>query len=601
MELELPYERARRGQAEACKRIAKNLGRKVVLKAPTGFGKTVVAIVSHKGVGRVLYAVRTINEMSPVIRELRRVGASYSIVFSASRMCPLVQDIRGGEPEDFWAGCKILRVRGMCPYFHNVSRAVSGAEDILRRHPSNDPRVLASAIPSKLGSCPFFTLTELAKGAEYVIVTYPYVFRDEVFETAFKDVGPDEFYLVLDEAHTLLIPESVVSEEVNEVTVERALKEVRQYGCGEEVWRYLNLLKKVVEGQNSRLLRRVDKGEILPDEGIVTLLEDALADIRLKKLVRLVSPSDAVSLSTKLSRVVKFLRYLREKDFRPYGHVRDDGVREVKALPLGYSFIARRLSMFKGVLMMSGTMPPPRILKPICGEDFVYIDVEAEYGRVFPRHNIFFLVVTGVTSSYRSRGEDMYGRYAELITEVVKAVPKGVVLAVYPSYALLSSVSKHVLTECPQFEEGRETRYEDFLRAARSSGKTLIHCVAGGKLSEGLELLDEKGRSLIKAVVIAGVPYPKPDDYARDFENVMKSVVEANPREYVMELPAAIKVMQAAGRAVRSEADEAAIVLADRRFLNPRLRELLNVRYDAVVREAAEAGELVRKFLEGRI
>ncbi len=601
MDVELPYTKARRGQVEACRRITKYLGKKIVLKAPTGFGKTIVAIVSHSGRGRMLYAVRTINEMAPVIRELRRVNATYSVIFSASRMCPLARDVRGGEPEDFWAGCKILRVRGMCPYFRNVSKSVGIAEDILKRHSSNDPRVLTATITAKAGSCPFFTLAELAKDAEYVVVTYPYVFREEVFETAFKDVGPDDFYLVLDEAHTLLIPESVVSEEINEVTIEKALKEVRQYGCGEEIWKYLNLLKEVVEAQSSRLLRRISKDEILSDEGIVTILEDALMDIRLKKLVRLVSPTDAVSLSTKLSRVVKFLRYLKERDFRAYGHVREDSVREVKVLPLGYSYIAGRLSVFKGVLMMSGTMPPPRVLKPICGEDFIYIDVEAEYGRVFPRHNVFFIVVTGVTSSYRSRGEETYGRYAKLITGIVKAVPKGVILAVYPSYTMLSNVSKHILSECPQFEEGRETKYEDFLRVAKSSSKTLIHCVASGKLSEGLELLDDKGRSLIKAVVIAGVPYPKPDDYARDFENVMKSVVESSPRTYVMELPAAIKVMQAAGRAVRSEEDEAAIVLADRRFLNPRLKGLLNVHYDAIAREVEEVGELVRRFLEGRI
>lgn len=94
--------------------------------------------------------------------------------------------------------------------------------------------------------------------------------------------------------------------------------------------------------------------------------------------------SDAVALSTKLSKVVKFLRYLKEPDFQSYGYLSESEVSALKALPLGYGFIKRRLSLFKGVLLMSGTMPPMHVLTPVCGDSFMYIDIESEYGRVFP-------------------------------------------------------------------------------------------------------------------------------------------------------------------------------------------------------------------------
>ena len=600
--MKFPYMRARKGQLEACKRIAESLGKYIVLKAPTGFGKTIVALISHADVSPVLYGVRTINEMSPVIRELRKSGFFFTFVYSAAKMCPLAQDVGGGRnTEDFWAACKSLRMRRMCPYFFGIDEKLDDVRKLLNSESSFDPHILASLISSRVGVCPFFSLTKLIPDSQFVVVTYPYVFREEVFDTAFADVGPDDFYLILDEAHTLLIPQSVIDEEVDSITVEQALKEVKQHGEHyDEVLSYLRSLLDIVNEQRGRLLKRVDKALVLPGEGTLFLLEDALAEIRLKKLLRAPSVSDAVALSTKLSKVVKFLRYLKEPDFQSYGYLSESEVGALKALPLGYGFIKRRLSLFKGVLLMSGTMPPMHVLTPICGDNFVYIDIESEYGRVFPRHNVAYIVVTSVTSSYRYRSKEMYRRYAKLIESVFKVVPKGVALVVYPSYNFMSNVLQHLIVNGKQFEEGKGTKYEELLKVASTTDKALIHCVAGGKITEGLELLDDRGRSLIKAVIIAGVPYPQPDDYARDFEKVMEGIAKGSARTYVMELPAVIKVMQAAGRAIRSEHDEAVIVLCDRRYMMPKLRELLNERYDRICRNEDELVTTIKSFFEGK-
>ena len=599
--MRFPYTKARKGQLEACKRVAESLGTYIVLKAPTGFGKTIVALTSHSDVSPVLYGVRTINEMSPVIRELRRSGFSFTFVYSAAKMCPLAQDAGGGSTEDFWTACKSLRMRKMCPYFFGIDERLDDVRGLLNSEPSFDPHVLASLISSRVGVCPFFSLTRLIPDSQFIVVTYPYVFREEVFDTAFTDVGPDDFYLILDEAHTLLIPQAVIDEEIDSITVEQALREVKQYGEHyDEVLSYLKNLLSIVSEQKGRLLKRVDKALVLPGEGTLFLLEDALAEIRLKKLLRAPSVSDAVALSTKLSKVVKFLRYLKEPDFQSYGCLSESEVSILKALPLGYGFIRRRLSLFKGVLLMSGTMPPTHILSPICGGDLTYIDIESEYGRVFPRHNVAYIVVTSVTSSYRYRGREMYERYAKLIKATFNAVPKGVTLVVYPSYSFMSNVLQYLVIDGKQFEEGKGTKYEELLEAASTTNKVLVHCVAGGKITEGLELLDSGGRSLVKAVVIAGVPYPQPDDYARDFEKVMEGIVGVSARTYVMELPAVIKVMQAAGRAIRSEQDEAVVVLCDRRYMMPKLRELLNERYDRVCRNESELVFAVKSFFEGK-
>ena len=68
----------------------------------------------------------------------------------------------------------------------------------------------------------------------------------------------------------------------------------------------------------------------------------------------------------------------------------------------------------------------------------------------------------------------------------------------------------------------------------------------------------------------------------------------------VMDVQASIRVVQACGRAIRSEGDRAFIVLADRRYLKRGLRELLGASYDAVLSSLPELLESLRRFLGRR-
>ena len=102
----------------------------------------------------------------------------------------------------------------------------------------------------------------------------------------------------------------------------------------------------------------------------------------------------------------------------------------------------------------------------------------------------------------------------------------------------------------------------------------MIIAVAHGKLLEGVELVEE-GRSMIDCVVIAGVPYPVPDDlYKLRLAKVTQRLgiedgtreIGNFEREYFRHQPALITVKQAIGRAIRYPEDTAKVILADSRF-----------------------------------
>ena len=253
---------------------------------------------------------------------------------------------------------------------------------------------------------------------------------------------------------------------------------------------------------------------------------------------------------------------------------------------------------------MSGTMPPKEIVDYIISSDTYYIDVESDYGRIFPRSNLFISVFREVTSSYRYRNESMYMKYSELIVSIVEASPKGAILVIYPSYNFMNNiVSNVIVSNAIQVIEGKETILADVISRAVRGDKVVIHAVAGGKLSEGIEIRDpSKGLSLIKVVVIAGVPYPQPDDYIHDLRRRLENELPQDvARKLVMDVPAVIKVLQAIGRAIRSEKDRAFIVLADRRFLTPKLRKLLNLSYDLICSNIKILVNYLRRFHEGTL
>ena len=594
-----PYEKPRKGQLELINLISENLGKKIFLKAPTGFGKTVVALLSHLKADKVLYAVRTRNEMSPVIRELRRLKEEFTIVFSASKMCPL--NSRGNAYE-FWLSCKLLRARGLCPYYLRLASTTDEEIiDILMKEKTTDPQALARKVAKSLGACPFFALTGLIPHVKYILVTYPYIFRGEVFETAFDNMARSSFYLIIDEAHTLMNPQMIIDEEIDEFDVGRAIAEARKYKLGKDVMNYLENLEEVLSKIKSTLLKRIEKSLVFPDSTIISLLEDALISLRISKLKK-ASVTELLSSSSSLGKILRFVRTLSLPSFKVYGYVNKYDVRSLKTLTPELDYVIDTVNLFKGALMMSGTLPSEDIAKNVLFKDAIYIDVERKYGKIFPRYNVFYAVVTSVTSSYKERSRDIYMKYAKMIEELAKGLQSGVILVVYPSYKFMKDVMQYVISEgVRQIAEGFFTTTSDLMNLIGQE-RLLVHAVAGGKLTEGLEIV-ANGKSLIKLVIIVGVPYPQPDDYIKDF---MKGVMNKTgdkllAREYIMDVQAGIKVAQAIGRAIRSENDRAFVVLGDRRYLSLRMRKALNIRYDLVTSNPRELVKPLKKFILGYI
>ena len=191
-------------------------------------------------------------------------------------------------------------------------------------------------------------------------------------------------------------------------------------------------------------------------------------------------------------------------------------------------------------------------------------------------------IATDVTTKYSMRGPKQYQRTYDYIKSVAQA-KIGNYMVFFPSYRYLEDVSAFyvqedfdILTqESNMSEEEREVFLNTFAVTQRE--KSLVgFCVMGGIFSEGIDL---QADSLIGAIVVGtGLPQV----------NVEQSIIErwfaaeGKGFDYAYMYPGLNKVLQSAGRVIRTEADEGVVVLLDERFCKKEYQGLLPREWESI-------------------
>ena len=597
-----PHTSFRPGQREVLKGIREELTstRILILRAPTGFGKTAVGIATGMMKPPAIHSVRTRNEITPVLRDLKKLtkrvrGVRYSFIHSAHAMCPLLSDKRI-DPEDFWLNCQILREMGLCSYYaKSLSIAEEDIEDILAT--SENHVECVKRVSRELCACPFFSLAKLARSSDYVVATYPYVFSRDLFSTIYPDEDPSEFSAIIDEAHMIIDPSSVFSSEISVARIRSSINEVREYLGGDPFTEDLieRIAKLVEEGARDEKLRRIDRASMGVDSDSIEHLIDVALEVKKRAIDRILSRgsvSDAASKRISMVKVTLSLALLEDSRFEAFAY-RDGQSAWLKISAVDHSVVSEALQAYRSTLLMSGTPPSKEYIERILGLGGVsYIDA-MEAGAWSPYSNMAVILTSQLTSRYIERGDAMYQLYSEYI-EALDSIVKGVKLIVYPSYNFMRNVVERLSWR--GYVEDRGSTIDDLEEGIRANG--LIHVVAGGKLSEGIELV-ENGRSLIKSVFIAGVPYPQRDDYIEELlKNMRRKVPDREAWDYIYNMASSIRAMQAIGRSVRSEEDRALIILGDRRFMAQDMRKYMGIRIGRIARNIVEFKSLVKLVAE---
>lgn len=263
--------------------------------------------------------------------------------------------------------------------------------------------------------------------------------------------------------------------------------------------------------------------------------------------------------------------------------------------------IADRLYSARSTIFFSATLLPVNFFKEMLtgnAEDY------AIYAQsTFPRERRRIVIGRDVSSRYTRRNDTEYGKICSYIHETITA-RNGKYMVFFPSYAYMQKVydmyvsmySPYELTEDTQDTlilytdetkillqktDMREQDKEWFLEMFNNSecnGSLIGFCVAGGIFSEGIDLRQD---SLIGAVIVGtGLPM-----ICRD-RDILRDYFDRQGKDgfsYAYVYPGMNKVLQAAGRVIRTSSDCGVIELLDDRFLNREQQYLFPREWDDIV------------------
>ena len=262
-------------------------------------------------------------------------------------------------------------------------------------------------------------------------------------------------------------------------------------------------------------------------------------------------------------------------------------------------YIRRQTAMFSSALFFSATLSPHNFYIDLLGgndeSNTLYLPSP------FALENRLVMVDGNISTYYKDR-ERSLKEIAKLIVEVVKQ-KVGNYFVFFPSYEYMEkcyslfeyTTSIDILTQNRNMDNYERS---NFLSSFKENPKktTVGFIIMGGIFSEGIDLLSDR---LIGAIII-GVCLPKisyENDLIKKHEGLEDSDVGFN---YAYVYPGFNRVLQAAGRVIRSEKDKGVIVLVDSRFRTSKYKELYeNIWPDAIeVNSASEAGEYTSQFWE---
>jgi DNA excision repair protein ERCC-2 len=259
-------------------------------------------------------------------------------------------------------------------------------------------------------------------------------------------------------------------------------------------------------------------------------------------------------------------------------------------------FVGEILDASASSIAMSATLEPFEFYRDLLGFDAHRTD-ELYVPSPFPPENRMVMAIGDVDTTYRGRAAH-YDRIASWIARL--AHPQGNVLTLFPSYAFLGAVHDRlppvqhtVLAQQPGVSDAEQRR---ILEALGNGNPHILLAVLGGIFAEGV---DYPGKMLSQVIVVSpGLPQ----------YNLERELLKGYYQEfyehgfaYAYLVPGLTRVVQAAGRLLRSEDDRGVIVLMGRRFNQPQYFRLLPEEWtvgdpEALTYEDPEAA--IREFFE---
>ncbi|MES2757206.1 MAG: ATP-dependent DNA helicase [Pseudomonadota bacterium] len=564
-ELQFPHPQFRPGQRHLAETIfrANSSGRCVLAQAPTGIGKTVgtlfpvlkaapaqkldkVFFLAAKTPGRqlALDALATIRSSAIPLRVLE--------LAARDKACE--------HPDKACHGDSCPLAKG---FYDRLPAARSAAADL----PVLDRDTLrATALAHDV--CPYYLGSEMAKWADVIVGDYNYYFDGGAMLYALTVANQWRVSVLVDEAHNLVArSRSMYSAELSR----GALRGARAVAPP--------TLRKALD-RVSRNWTELDKESAapyqvmpsLPDK-LLTNLQGAASEIT-EFLAENPSPLDP-ALQRFYFDAMHFARLSETFGAHSLFDVSRDAahgstlcIRNIVPAP----FLKPRFAAAHSSALFSATLSPWHYYSDALGmpADTAWIDVESP----FSKDQLQVHVVNRISTRFQHRARSV-APIAELVARQYDEAP-GNYLAFFSSFDYLEQVARAFGEQHPQIPMWQQSRKMDeaeraaFLARFAVDGRGIGFAVLGGSFGEGIDL---PGARLIGAF-IATLGLPQMNPVNEQVRQRMETTFGAG-YDYTYLYPGIQKVVQAAGRVIRTTDDKGVVYLIDDRFAQADVQALL--------------------------
>lgn len=566
--VEFPFE-YRKGQRDMVVSVYSAIrnGNPLFVQAPTGIGKTLATIfpavqAMGQGMGdKIFYlTAKTITRTVAVdgFEKLREQGLFFSSVVITAKEKICMQDACNCNPEE-------------CPYAKgHYDRINTAVYDCITQE-TNITREVILEYAEKYQVCPFEFSLDVSLWVDGIICDYNYVFDPRVnLKRYFGQGVKGDYIFLVDEAHNLYErASSMYSAELYKEDFLEIRKLVKPYSAKlakklENCNKSLLELKKEchsyqvldsIQAFVLKLISAVGEYEVFLEEHHGIPEEKRILEFYFQ-LYQFLNIYDRVD-----EHYVVYCEQVQASSFKIKLYCVDTSANLGECLEKG-----------RATIFFSATMLPIRYYKSLLSkeEDYaIYIPSP------FEKEHMGLMIGKDVSSRYTRRGPMEYQRIYRYIEAFVSA-KKGNYMVFFPSYKMLEEVHtiaiEHGLQErttviC-QNPNMKEEEREQFLQAFNEE-QVLGFCTLGGIFSEGIDLTGEK----LIGVIIVGTGLPMVCNEREILKQYFDNR-EGQGFEYAYLYPGMNKVLQAAGRVIRTDTDQGIILLLDERFLNHGNRKL---------------------------
>ena len=559
-------------------------------EAPTGTGKTMSTLFPSvktfkDNINDKIFYLSAKNQGKQVAHDamkiLTRHGLDvYSIVLSSrEQMCQCTK--QKCNPDD-------------CPFAKGYYDKINTVIELILKNEKCINRDIILNYSLLYGICPFECQLDVSSYCDIIICDYNYVFDPLVYLKRFFDDYKKPYFALIDEAHNLAERTksmyTIALETDKLIALKTSFKHYRTITLKKAINRLLLDIDNINDKNNQYNMFNQDYP--LKFYNDLELLFSSMQDILKEHSEYVNDEFDEV-----FKMVIRFMKIHDYIDENFVFYIENNYGNSLCYIRLvdPSKIIKNTLKKIRGSVIFSATLTPiDYYINTLGGNN------ETPYLRLnspFEQKNLCLLVRNDISTTYKDR-EKSYSYIAESIKAVIRA-KIGNYLVFFSSYQYLNNVLEYYQIEDEkviiQDKDMNINQREEFLANFKDNptSTTIGFAVLGGVFSEGIDLIHDR---LIGAIIV-GVGLPQVS-FERDLIKNHYDNLGISGFDYAYTNPGKNKVMQAAGRVIRSELDKGVVLLIDQRFTYMKYKDMFKTEWShyKIVRSSNDITSILNDF-----